>query len=88
LELFSLQRVFDYLATQFWWRRVSSGGQISLGGQRYGLGIEYSDQDVRITFDAEQGHFRVANEQQQLITLLPPKSLTVAYITGLEPVDQ
>lgn len=87
LEYFSLQRVFDYLATQFWWRRVNSVGQISLGGHRYGLSTDHTDQDVRITFDAQQGHFIVQDEQQQLIKVLEPKSLTVTHITGLEAHD-
>ena len=38
LDLFDLRRVDNYLATQTWIRKASEVGQVSLGGQRYGLG--------------------------------------------------
>jgi hypothetical protein len=62
-ELFSMQRVYAYLAERHWWRAVSKVGQISLGGQRYGVGIQYTRQDVRITFDLETAEFIVWNSQ-------------------------
>ncbi len=83
LALFSLPRVYQYLAAQHWWRRVSQVGQISLGGQRYGLGITYAGQDIKVTFDAQTTQFLIQDAQHQLIKYLPPKNLTASAITGL-----
>jgi transposase len=64
LEIFSMERVYRYLAAQHWWRRVSMVGQISLGGYRYSVGRPYANQDVRVTFDAEAAEFVVEDSQQ------------------------
>ena len=87
-DFFSLQRVYDYLSEQSWWRRVTANGQITLGDQRYGIGMAWKGQDVRLTFEAEQARFRVEDDQEQFIKSLAPKNLTVAYITGLDLDDQ
>lgn len=87
-DFFSLQRVYDYLSKQSWWRRVTANGQITLGDQRYGIGMAWKGQDVRLTFDAEQARFLVEDDQEQFIKSLAPKNLTVAYITGLDLEDQ
>lgn len=84
LEIFSLERVYRYLAAQHWWRRVSKVGQISLGGHRYSVGISYAYQDVRVTFDAAAAEFVVEDSQQVEIKRLAPHGLTVEEITGLQ----
>lgn len=84
-ESFELPRVYEYLSAQWWWRRVTTVGQISLGGQRYGIGAAYGEQDVKLTFDPAHARFIVENAQGQLIKQLAPKQLSVAAITGLEP---
>jgi hypothetical protein len=88
VELFSMQRVYAYLAERHWWRAVSKVGQISLGGQRYGVGIQYARQDVRLTFDLETAEFIVWNSHGAEIKRLTPKSLTMAEITGLDVPSQ
>lgn len=85
LEIFSLERVYRYLAEQHWWRRVSTVGQISLGGHVYGVGRSHARQDVRITFDADAVEFVVEDSHQREIKRLTPQGLTVQEITGLEP---
>jgi transposase len=84
-ELFSLQRVYDYLANRFWWRRVNKAGQISLGGQRYGVRMALAGQDVRIDFDAHTAKFVVQTAQEEVVKQLQPKQLTVDHIIGLDP---
>jgi len=84
LEIFSLRRVYRYLAHQHWWRRVSKVGQINLGGYRYGIGIAHAHQDVRITFDEDAAEFVVEDSQQTEIKRLKPKGLTIEEITGLQ----
>lgn len=85
LELFSMERVYQYLADQYWWRRVSQVGQISIGGQRYSVGTTYAYQDVKVTFDAQTAEFVVEDSQGEEIRRLTPKGLTVEEITGLKP---
>ena len=85
MEMFSLKRVYKYLADQHWWRRVSRVGQIDLGGYRYGIGRAYAYQDVRITFDEDAAEFVVEDSQQTEIKRLKPKGLTIEEITGLQP---
>ncbi|MBS1254044.1 MAG: hypothetical protein MAG451_03100 [Anaerolineales bacterium] len=85
VELFSMERVYQYLATQHWWRRVTEVGQMSLGSQRYGIGRAYANQDVKVTFDPEHAEFVVEDERQETIKHLTPKNLTVADITDLPP---
>jgi len=88
LEIFSLERVYGYLADQHWWRRVSEVGQISIGGHRYGVGTSYANQDVRVTFDASIAQFVVEDSHQEGIKRLQPKGLTVGEITGLKPAPR
>lgn len=88
LEIFSLERVYGYLADHHWWRRVSEVGQISIGGHRYGVGTSYTNQDVRVTFDASIAQFVVEDSHQEGIKRLQPKGLTVGEITGLKPAPR
>ncbi|MFN2164844.1 MAG: hypothetical protein ACK2U9_01110, partial [Anaerolineae bacterium] len=41
------------LAQARWFRRTSSVGQFSLGAQRYGLGKDFANRTLEITFDAQ-----------------------------------
>lgn len=86
LEIFSMERVYSYLATQHWWRRATIVGQIGLGGRRYGVGVAHAHQDVRITFDADTAEFVVEDSHRREIKRLTPKGLTVEAITGLDPL--
>jgi hypothetical protein len=84
LEIFSMERVYQYLAEQHWWRRVSKVGQISIGGHRYSVGMAYAYQDVKLTFDADAVEFVVEDSQEEEIKRLEPRGLTTTEITGLE----
>jgi hypothetical protein len=88
LDIFSLERVYKYLADQHWWRRVSKVGQISLGSHRYGIGVAYAVQDVRIAFNSDAAELVVEDSHQIEIKRLKPKGLTVEEITGLEPTPR
>jgi hypothetical protein len=57
LTLFDLQRVDTYLARDTWVRTVNSHGQLSLGGQRYGLGRAWAGQKVSIRFASTSREF-------------------------------
>lgn len=83
LEIFSLERVYRYLAERHWWRRVSKVGQISIGSHRYSAGMAYAYQDVKVSFDADTVEFVVEDSQGKGIRRLEPKVLTIEEITGL-----
>ena len=83
LELFSMTRVYEFLAGQHWWRKVSQVGQFTIAGQRYGLGVAHAKQHVRVTFDPNTLEFVVEDSHGQEVKRLQPKGLTVEEITGL-----
>ena len=93
LDLFDLQRVDEYLATQTWIRTVSQVGQVSLGGYRYGLGIAWAGQTVRISFEVQPRQFvftqvRPETKRGQAPpelspVRLPAQGLTLPDLTGL-----
>ena len=93
LDLFDLKRVDDYLATRTWQRTVSEVGQVSLGGQRYGLGVAWAGQTVSVSFDPEQRQYvftqvKPETKRGKRQPDLPPvhldaKGLSVEEITGL-----
>lgn len=84
LELFSMDRVYEFLAGQHWWRKVSQVGQFSINSQRCGIGTAYANQDVRVTFDPDTTEFVVEDAHGEEIKRFEPQALTVEEITGLE----
>jgi hypothetical protein len=92
-ELFALPRVYSYLASQTWTRTVSQTGQVSLGGEHYGLGRAWAEQTVLVSFDAAHCQFifsqvRPKTERGRRLVALAPlhlsaKGLSVETITGL-----
>lgn len=84
LELFSMDRVYEFLAGQHWWRKVSQVGQFSINSQRCGIGTAYANQDVRVTFDSDTIEFVVEDSHGEEIKRFEPQGLTVEEITGLK----
>lgn len=92
-DLFDLKRVDAYLTRRTWIRMVSEVGQVSLGGQRYGLGTAWADQTVSVSFDAGLREFvftqvkpetKRGKRQLDLSPVhLDAKGLSVEDITGL-----
>jgi hypothetical protein len=86
-ELFDLQRVYNYLASGRWFRRVTSVGQVSLGSHRYGLGSAWAKQTVEITFDPTDQHFIFRSEDGSQVQRLPAQGLSKEVLMGeLEPL--
>ena len=93
LDLFDLQRVDAYLATQTWTRIVSQVGQVSLGGYRYGLGVARAGQTVTVTFEPQTQQFVFTQVRPIPKHGLPPaelppvrlvaQGLTTQDLTGL-----
>jgi transposase-like protein len=85
LAIFSIQRVYEYLSTQSWWRTVSKVGQTGIAGHYYTVGLVYARQDVKFTFDPQTMEFVVKDAQDVEIKRIQPINLTVEEITGLKP---
>jgi len=62
-DLFDIDRVYQFLATQIWERRVKQKGSTHFFGQEIYLSVRFKNQDVYITFDphSKQWVFRSAN---------------------------
>jgi hypothetical protein len=94
-QLFDLGRVDRYLAQFTWLRTVSSHGQVSLGGHRYGVGHLWARQTVSIRFAPTVREFRFTvlqpNPAPQVpvpaVLTRPARGLSVEDICGIiEPV--
>jgi hypothetical protein len=94
LALFDLQRVYDYLATFTFERKVSEVGRVSLGRQLYSVGRPWAGCTVLAKFDPETGEwvFHVkepeeSGENEERVVRRAAKDLDVATLTGLDPQD-
>jgi hypothetical protein len=81
-DMLDLQHVYDYLAQQRWFRRVSSVGQFTLGGQPYSLGKAWGSQTVEISFDPATQELRFLAEDGQRRQRRPVKGLTKTDLMG------
>jgi transposase len=80
--MLDMQRVYDYLARARWFRRTSSAGQLSLGAQRYGLGKDFANRSLEITFDAQAQELICLSEDGQQEIRLPIQGLTKSNLMG------
>jgi transposase len=80
--MLGMQRVYEYLAQARWFRRTSSVGQFSLGAQRYGLGKDFANQTLEITFDAQTQELLCLSEDGRQETRLPIQGLTKSNLMG------
>lgn len=83
--LWDQQRVTAYLAGHHWFRTVSAQGQLALGGHTYGLGQEWADQSLEITFNAETQHFCCRSANGQSSVQVPAQGLTATELMGELP---
>jgi hypothetical protein len=80
--MLDMQRVYDYVAQARWFRRTSSAGQFSLGAQRYGLGKDFANRTLEITFDAPTQELICLSEDGQQEIRLPIQGLTKSNLMG------
>jgi len=81
-ELLDLQRVYDYLAQNRWFRQVTAMGQFTLGSHRYGLGKTWANQQIEIGFDAQTQEFICRSADGQRTHRLAVKGLTKTELMG------
>jgi transposase len=80
--MLDMQHVYDYLAHARWFRRTSSPGQFSLGAQRYGLGKDFANQTLEITFDAQTRELICLSQDGPQEFRLPVQGLTESTLMG------
>lgn len=92
LALFDLQRLFDYLATFTFERRVSTNGVISLGRCLYSVGRPQAGKTLYVRCDplkhewvCSQKIKEDTQEAEQEVARRPVKGIDVPSLTGLEP---
>jgi len=82
VELLDLQRVYDYLAQNRWFRQVIATGQFTLGTYRYGLGKTWANQQIEIGFDAQTQEFICRAADGERTQRLAVKGLTKTELMG------
>jgi hypothetical protein len=85
--LFDLQRVFDYLATFTFGRKVNRNGQVTLKGLHYTVGLTHAGKDIQVRFDpaTREWIFLEPDAQKQLQELRrqPLVGIDFTSLTGL-----
>lgn len=81
-QLLDMQRVYDYLKTARWFRKVSSVGTFSLGGYRYNATTHFAGQTLEITFDAATRKFVCLPENGEPVFHRDSIGLTNAALIG------
>jgi hypothetical protein len=89
LALFDLQRVFDYLASFTFERKVNAAAQVSLGIQMFSLGKplvrERNLRTVQARLDAVDKQWVFSTDNGETFIRRPVKGITVKTVTGLDP---
>jgi transposase InsO family protein len=81
-EMLDLARVFAYLATCRWFRRIRANGRLDLGGYDYYLGTSLRNQMLELHFDAIQGCFLGQPAGSESILTFTPQGLAKADLMG------
>jgi len=81
-QMLDLQRVYDYLQTGRWFRRVSAVGTFSLGGYRYNVGTRFAAQTLEITFDVATRQLICLPEKSAVTFQLDILGLTKSALMG------
>lgn len=63
-NIFDLNNIYNYLAKGRWIRKVSSVGQVVIGGKHYGVGKAWARQQIEITFDLDRKQFVFNNHNE------------------------
>src|SRR6266487_2671734 len=82
-DLFEEQRVYDYLATIELERKVSSSGQIQLGGRSRSVGRTYAGQIVQLGCDQIAHQWLVTSADGAELARLAVDAISVTELTGL-----
>lgn len=90
--LFDLQRVFDYLATFTFDRKVNRNGQVTLKGLHYTVGLAHAGKDIQVRFDASIQEWIFleldSQGQPQEIRRQPLQGIDFTILTGLSKPEK
>lgn len=75
-HLLDMRRVYAYLKTARWFRKVSSVGTFSLGGQQYNATTQRAGQTLEITFEETSGALVCLPEKSEPVFQVAIKGLT------------
>jgi len=81
--LFDAQRVYIYLATIPLTRKVTSTGQIRIGGNAQSVGRAYAGQILTIRADAQSREWVVRQVDDTLVKRLPIRGVDVITLSGI-----
>jgi transposase InsO family protein len=81
-ELLDLNRVYQYLATGRWFRRVKADSCLTLGGTDYYIGKPLRGQALEVTFDLQHTVFLANVIGTHKTIALPPQGMTVSDLMG------
>lgn len=81
-QLLDMQRVYDYLKTARWFRKVSAVGIFSLGGYLYNATTHFAEQTLEITFDVATRKLVCLPENNEPVFQLDIISLSKAALMG------
>jgi len=78
----NMQRVYDYLKSARWFRKVSSVGTFSLGGYLYNATTLFSEQTLEISFDHSTSKLVCLPEKSETAFHLEVKGLNKSTLMG------
>jgi len=79
-ELFSMERVYKFLAGQVWDRRIRGNGCVKLFGKDTYVGLKYIEYPVTIIFDPLEDQWIVRTQNGTLLNKIPNKHITQTII--------
>lgn len=82
-QLWQLQRVYDYLATGCWQRKVDASGRISLYNRNYTIASAFAKHTLWVRFDPMTGEWCCFDEQGQEVKRCPSQEINAQTIRGL-----
>ena len=87
--LFDLQRVYNFLATFTFVRKVNRNGQVTLKGHHYTVGLAHKEKNIQVRLDAQTREWRFlqpdAEGQEKELSRRPLVEMDFKTLTGLEP---
>lgn len=78
------QRVWQFLATQRWPRRVDQGGRISLSNRALGVGRAHAGKDVIVRFDPQEVAWVIDDERGREVQRKPAPELSRERMMALD----
>jgi transposase InsO family protein len=81
-DMLDVNRIYQYLATCRWFRRVKGNSCIALGGTNYYIGKPLCGQAMEITFDTQHCVFLANVIGTHKTIALPPQNMTVSDLMG------